>query len=63
MRIGVNGPWITKSYLELILERKGLNWHDNDQYSVYEFWLLCMIKIKSYNFLQLANSTCRCTTS
>jgi hypothetical protein len=34
MRIGVNGPWITKSYLELILERKGLNWHDNDQYSM-----------------------------
>eukprot|EP00258_Populus_trichocarpa_P046826 XP_024462845.1 uncharacterized protein LOC7488397 isoform X2 [Populus trichocarpa] len=24
MRIGVNGPWITKSYLELILERKGV---------------------------------------
>lgn len=22
-RMGVNGPWITKSYLELILERKG----------------------------------------
>lgn len=25
-RIGINGPWITKSYLELILERKGWNW-------------------------------------
>ncbi|KAJ6321956.1 hypothetical protein OIU77_011944 [Salix suchowensis] len=24
IRIGVNGPWITKSYLELILERKGV---------------------------------------
>lgn len=23
LRMGVNGPWITKSYLELILERKG----------------------------------------
>jgi hypothetical protein len=21
--MGINGPWITKSYLELILERKG----------------------------------------
>lgn len=24
LRMGVNGPWITKSYLELILERKGV---------------------------------------
>ncbi|CAI0541054.1 unnamed protein product, partial [Linum tenue] len=24
LRIGVNGPWITKSYLEMILERKGV---------------------------------------
>lgn len=22
-RMGINGPWITKSYLEMILERKG----------------------------------------
>lgn len=22
-RMGVNGPWITKSYLEMVLERKG----------------------------------------
>lgn len=26
MRMGINGPWITKSYLELILERKGWGW-------------------------------------
>lgn len=25
-RMGISGPWITKSYLELILERKGWNW-------------------------------------
>ncbi|GLT55475.1 hypothetical protein SLA2020_285940 [Shorea laevis] len=24
LRMGINGPWITKSYLELILERKGV---------------------------------------
>ncbi|MED6184626.1 hypothetical protein PIB30_049266 [Stylosanthes scabra] len=24
MRIGINGPWITKSYLEMILEKKGV---------------------------------------
>ncbi|KAA8529051.1 hypothetical protein F0562_033461 [Nyssa sinensis] len=24
LRIGINGPWITKSYLEMILERKGV---------------------------------------
>jgi hypothetical protein len=28
--MGINGPWITKSYLEMILERKGM---DLDTYS------------------------------
>jgi len=23
LRMGINGPWITKSYLEMILQRKG----------------------------------------
>jgi len=24
--MGIDGPWITKSYLEMILERKGRDW-------------------------------------
>jgi len=28
--MGIDGPWITKSYLEMILERKGM---DLDAYS------------------------------
>lgn len=25
LKMGINGPWITKSYLEMILERKGMD--------------------------------------
>jgi len=25
-RMRIDGPWITKSYLEMILERKGRDW-------------------------------------
>jgi len=35
LRMGIDGPWITKSYLEMILERKGM---DLDAYlSVFSY--------------------------
>ena len=54
--MGVNGPWITKSYLEMILQRKGWNWHDNYQYSLSKHLVGLSGIDQKFSFLQFATS-------
>ena len=44
LRMGIRGSWITKSYLEMILERKGRN-------DKLQMWTLVFLALLSFSFL------------
>jgi len=54
--MGINGPWITKSYLELILERKG--WELDFFFFFFVFVFLPMFLRVHIYFLFLFNGSC-----